>query len=897
MKCPSCKRQMPDGNRFCANCGTALADGIASLTTRAVRESSTQPVGPCPVAGSAPDEPASAVHGRFLPGTLLANRYRVVELLGKGGMGEVYRADDLKLSQTVALKFLPSELARDPERLAFFHNEVRLAREVTHPNVCRVHDIGEVDGQQFLSMEYIDGEDLASLVRRVGRLSPDKGVDVARQLCAGLAAAHDKGVLHRDLKPANVMLDGRGHVRITDFGVAQLVDRPAQAREFVGTPAYMAPEQLARGEVSVQSDLYAFGLVLFELFTGQSAFQADTLAELLRLRQRSGPTPPSTLVAGIDPVVERTILECLEPDPTDRPSSALAVAAALPGGDVLTAAVAAGETPSPEMVAAAGASGHLALPIGVGCLVAALVGLVAYPFLADRATVIGRADLALKPDVLENKARELLTKMGYEKPASGTSSFGFDYDRKALKEGKAVSAGMYFWHRQSPYPLLPMMGLNAMKLAVVRVWDPPFVTPGMVRMRLDTRGLLQHFQAVPDEVGDTKPTGAKPDWAVLFAAAGLDVGDFEPVGAASQPHATDGSLVWQGRNEGAMAYRVEARVLDGQPTRFRVRPVDPDTDKGSSDNVLAVGLPLAHGTVGVAVLLACSLVAALVGALLARRNMRLGRGDRTGAARVSAFYFISGMLIWLFGASHSPNVAVELLLLFPTLILAISSAVVYWLFYLALEPYVRRVWPEVLISWRRLLAGRVRDPRVGRDLLIGVAVGVWLPTIEAAGCVLAECFGTGGEALIAARPDTLVGVRQVVTSMLLAMQASIGQGLFFMLFPLLVLRLVCRRMWLAGVVLVVVVTALHGLASPSVVFWVKWALVFGLCMGLLIRYGLLAFASAAHASLVLQFLPVTARIDAWYWGRSLLGLAVIGAIAAYGFYTSLTLTPSPARAS
>ena len=156
-------------------------------------------------------------------------------------MGEVYRADDLKLGHTVALKFLPKDLADDPRRLQLFHDEVRLARQISHPNVCRVHDIGEVDGQHFLSMEYIDGEDLRGLLRRIGRLPKNKGIEIAQQLCMGLSAAHEKGVLHRDLKPANIMLDGRGQVRITDYGLARSVSDGSRAAEVAGTPAYMAP--------------------------------------------------------------------------------------------------------------------------------------------------------------------------------------------------------------------------------------------------------------------------------------------------------------------------------------------------------------------------------------------------------------------------------------------------------------------------------------------------------------------------------------------------------------------------------------------------------------------------------------------------------------------------------
>jgi serine/threonine-protein kinase len=170
-------------------------------------------------------------------------------------MGEVYRADDLVLGQPVALKFLPEAAAGKEELLTRFRNEVRTARRVSHSNVCRVYDLGTVDGQMFLSMEYVDGEDLASLLRRIGRIPPDKAVEIARQLCAGLAAAHKEGVLHRDLKPANVMLDGRGRAVMTDFGLAGLVDQIQGADVRSGTPAYMSPEQLAGKEVTAKSDI------------------------------------------------------------------------------------------------------------------------------------------------------------------------------------------------------------------------------------------------------------------------------------------------------------------------------------------------------------------------------------------------------------------------------------------------------------------------------------------------------------------------------------------------------------------------------------------------------------------------------------------------------------------
>src|SRR5438093_3749526 len=309
----------------------------------------------------------------FAPGSIIAGRYRLVALLGRGGMGEVYRAEDLTLDHPVALKFLPADVAIDQSHLAQFHNELRIARQVSHKNVCRLYDLGEADGRRFLTMEYVDGEDLASLLRRIGRIPQDKAIDLARQLCAGVAAAHDRGVLHRDLKPANVMIDGDGNVRITDFGLAGAADDTAVR---AGTPQYMAPEQLAGQPASIRSDIYALGLVLFEIFTGRRVYEAKTVGELKQWHDSGMITTPSAIVRDLDPAIERVILRCLERDPDRRPASALAVAAALPGGDPLAAALAAGETPSPDMLAAAGEADALGVVRGlaiVGSVVGALL--------------------------------------------------------------------------------------------------------------------------------------------------------------------------------------------------------------------------------------------------------------------------------------------------------------------------------------------------------------------------------------------------------------------------------------------------------------------------------------------------------------------------------------------
>ena len=236
-KCASCGTELTENSRFCPSCGEKLsAETFATQTVATAHPAPPRTPGnggsPRPKSATSSTHPES----RFPPGTLLAQRYRIVALLGKGGMGEVYRADDLTLEQPVALKFLPPSVAGNESALARFRNEVRIARQVSHPNVCRVYDFGEIDGQVFLSMEYVDGEDLASLLRRIGRLPADKGVEIARKLCAGLAAAHEKGVLHRDLKPSNVMLDSRGQVLLTDFGLAGLADQMSGAEVRNGTP-------------------------------------------------------------------------------------------------------------------------------------------------------------------------------------------------------------------------------------------------------------------------------------------------------------------------------------------------------------------------------------------------------------------------------------------------------------------------------------------------------------------------------------------------------------------------------------------------------------------------------------------------------------------------------------
>ncbi len=461
--CFSCKHSVPSDALSCPHCGAVLAETSAPtavLPPSKQREATRLDDVEKQSTRSAPD---SADGARFAPGTMLTQRYRIVSLVGRGGMGEVYRAEDLKLKQIVALKFLPEAIALDGGALARFHNEVRITRQISHPNVCRVYDIGEVAGLHFLSMEFIDGEDLSSLLRRIGRLPGDKATEIARQICAGLAAAHDNGVLHRDLKPANVMIDGRGKARVTDFGVAVVAAELSGEEAMAGTPGYMAPEQLTGKEVTQQSDIYALGLVLYELFTGKRVFEANNLHDLLKLHQSSAPTSPSSHVKNIDPLVEKVILRCLEKDPQKRPASAIQVAAALPGGDPLAAALAAGETPSPEMVAASGEKTGLRSAIAVALLAAIIVGLVITAVLGNKVNWQAQMLRKNSPDTLTHKAQDIIQRLGYADPPMGSAS-GYKSDSSFLKWAerngrsrdrwsqliKAQPSPLYFWYRQSP---------------------------------------------------------------------------------------------------------------------------------------------------------------------------------------------------------------------------------------------------------------------------------------------------------------------------------------------------------------------------------------------------------------------------------------------------------------
>jgi hypothetical protein len=807
-------------------------------------------------------------------------------------MGEVYRVDDLKLGQAVALKFLPETLQNDPDRHERFLGEVRVARQITHPNVCRVHDIGEVDGQPFLSMEYVDGENLASLLRRIGRLGSDKALEIARQLCAGLAAAHAKGVLHRDLKPENIMIDGRGHARITDFGLAGLAGAFNEDEVLSGTPAYMSPEQLAGRAVTFKSDIYALGLVLYELVTGRRAFDGRSVVEVLRKREGT-PTPPSDLVSDLDPGVERVILRCLARDPDDRPPSALAVAAGLPGSDPLAAALAAGETPSPELVASAGERGALRPVVGVACLVAILLG-TSFVVATGRWVSLPHAlPLEKTPEALEDRAREILRASGYDAKAADTAD-GFEYDDDYLayltehdaSRWDHLSSGrppaVHFWYRQSPRPMV-----SSHPLGDVSPSDPPALLSGMASVELDPAGRLLSLYVVTPEVETPAASPRAPEWSALLSFAQLDperLQETPPVW--TPPFYCETRKAWAGTfpDRADLPLRVEAASYQGRPVSFRI--IGPWTRPERMRDFRPGGRARAADMTG------CSLflLAIAAAAILARRNLRIGRGDRRGALRLAAYSFAAGIAIWILVAHHVATLEGESSLALQGFGLVLVASSLVWLLYVALEPFFRRLWPKRIVSWSRLLAGRVRDPLVGRDILIGVLAGVLVGVAAQSLRLLTRWLMVDAPLPRQAVLSPLLGLRYVVGDLLGSQVACVGYGLMLILL-LFLLRGILRSEWLAAGGLAIL-AGLQGLGlsggttiASALVLWAAAMMLAACVIVILLRFGLLAFFVGIAAERLLVAVPIMLDVP-WFRGISSFYLLLLLALALYGLETS-----------
>src|SRR5579863_1721542 len=329
MECPQCHFDNPPGSIRCVKCDSdfnlagVTMPGAADTVATGVASGWSRPnLGPQKIL-SAPQA--------LNPGSVLGGRYEILQMLGEGGMGAVYKARDRELDRYVALKIIRPELANQPEVLRRFKQELILARKVTHKNVIRIFDLGEADGIKFISMDFIEGQDLRSLLNQKGKLSPEEATAIMLQVCQALDAAHAEGVVHRDLKPQNIMIDAQGRTTVMDFGIARSMELTGmtQTGALIGTPEYMSPEQAKGQEVDARSDLFTLGIIFYELLTGKTPYVSDTVVATLLKRTQERARPPSQLEPTLPRYLNDLVVHCLEIDPRDRYQTASEVLADL----------------------------------------------------------------------------------------------------------------------------------------------------------------------------------------------------------------------------------------------------------------------------------------------------------------------------------------------------------------------------------------------------------------------------------------------------------------------------------------------------------------------------------------------------------------------------------------
>jgi serine/threonine protein kinase len=299
-KCPKCLSDNPPDSRFCRKCATPLPveEDLAISQTKTLQ-----------------------LPARILErGTTFGERYEIIEELGKGGMGRVYKVFDKKIKEVVALKLIRPEISADKNTIERFNNELRLARKISHRHVCRMYDLGEEGPSHFITMEYVPGEDLKRFIKRSGQLTLGKAISITKQVCEGLAEAHHLGIIHRDLKPQNIMIDLEGNTRIMDFGIARFLEGEGLTTQgvMIGTPEYMAPEQAELEDVDQRSDIYALGIILFEMVTGRVPFEGKTPLSIAMKHKSQAPPDPTNLNPQVTEDLSRVIRKCLQKEKKQR---------------------------------------------------------------------------------------------------------------------------------------------------------------------------------------------------------------------------------------------------------------------------------------------------------------------------------------------------------------------------------------------------------------------------------------------------------------------------------------------------------------------------------------------------------------------------------------------------
>jgi serine/threonine-protein kinase len=664
--------------------------------------------------------------------------------------------------------------------------------------------------------------------------------------------------VHRDLKPANVMIDGHGRVRITDFGMAIVMEDETQTREIAGTPAYMAPEQLAGKGATVRSDIYALGLILYELCSGKRAFTAGTLAELREQKANHTPRSVSDIRIDVDPNLERLVTRCIDRDPRGRPASVAQITAALPGGDPLAAAVRAGETPSPEMVAAAGLKEGIQPAAGIALLAFVVLGILALTGMSQALSL----PAGQSQEVLTDRVRDLIKDFGYD-VRGADRAFGYSSDTtltalvtrygpdKAWELwSKAKFDSARFWYRESPAPIVHREILSP----AVSFSDPDLSVTGEIRVEVNAQGQLRRFEALPPAADAPESSSAPQEvWSVLFSEAGLDLSRFSPAEAPWRPflHA-DTWAAWEGARLDApeIPIRVEAAAYAGKPVYFRVKgPWSNPAKPTSRDRWTVVSVLIAVGAV-------------FIGAIsLVRRNARLGRGDRRGATRLAFLILGLSTASWILREHHVASIA-ELILLLSFAREALFMAVAIWLLYMAIEPVIRRRWPESLISWTRLLAGEWRDPLVGRDILVGCAAGVTFGVLGRLRTLTTQWFGGRAFDIVIVGPWHGGRAGALVASFL-DIGGIVALALGFLVAFFLLQKLL-RKNWITVSVLGLLLATTVSMLDRSWLGFVQTPFIVLLFAVLITRFGLLALVISLFVSSRLNT-ALTFDVSEWYF--------------------------------
>jgi serine/threonine-protein kinase len=564
------------------------------------------------------------------------------------------------------------------------------------------------------------------------------------------------------------------------------------------------------------------------------------------------------------------------------------VAAGLPGGDPLAAALAAGETPSPEMVAAAGEQDAIEKWRGLVSLAGVAVGLVLVCWLAQRTYLVNQVGLNRHPESLADAARQMIQKFGYTyKPAMQAHDF--------RRQGKDA---ICFWYRQRPTP-----GINDVyftdwgeeSFTRIGPWSPGWWTPGELAVELDPAGKLIRFRAIPEFKPDAPKIPAKPDWQQWFPKefTGLDLAALELIEdrGPPPPDAFDQLQVWHGCKAGSGTdFYLQAAAYAGMPVYFEV--LSPAAFEGRTPSTPMWRIQFLQQDTsssrqfGERFFLFLFFVVFIVAVLLAWRNFRLGRGDRKGAFRVAFFIFCTGMLAWLFLASHIAG-GYEIAILQIGVAQVLWKAAFFWLCYLALEPYVRRLWPQLLISWSRLVNGQWRDPLVGQNLLLGVLAGVFASAIFQLEVLAPAWFGLTPRSFMASHALTLDGPLAASGYLLVLIIKRLIDALF-LLAILFLCRLVLRRALLASCAFVVLYTVadIFFYESHPVFGWFSEGIFFSLLVWVYLRLGFLAGIVMMLTEWAVDTAPLTTNFSAWYAGNGLAVVAFLFAVAAFGFYTS-----------